>query len=95
VAWSFLYTLLARSDPSAITFTSPSDAKAVLAGFNALYFSVQVLTTITFGDIVPVSNTARMMALVEAIVGVFYLAILVARLVGLYSGGESSNGDAA
>jgi hypothetical protein len=49
-------------------------------------FSVQILTTITFGDILPV-YIARMLALVQSTSGVFYMAILVARLVGLYASG--------
>jgi hypothetical protein len=62
-----------------------------MSGFTALYFSVQILTTITFGDILPVSNIARMLALVQSTSGVFYMAILVARLVGLYSSGGTSD----
>jgi hypothetical protein len=93
LAWSFIYTILWRGDPSALVFTNPVDSKAELRGFNALYYSVQVLTTITFGDILPVSNLARMLTLVEAVFGVFYLAILVARLVGLYSSAGTSNGE--
>ena len=51
----------------------------------ALYYSVQVITTITFGDILPVPNIARMTAIVEATTGVFYMATLISRLVGLYA----------
>lgn len=85
VAWASLYTLQARWDPHAFSFTDPAGGEPKLANFTALYFSVQILTTITFGDILPVSNIARMTSLVEAMVGVFYMAILVARLVGLYA----------
>ena len=46
---------------------------------------MQVITTITFGDILPLSNIARMMTIVEATAGVFYMAILISRLVGLYA----------
>jgi hypothetical protein len=91
VVWAFIYTLLARWQPSAFEWTSPNDARIALSGFTALYFSVQILTTITFGDILPVSNIARMLALVQSTSGVFYMAILVARLVGLYSSGGTSN----
>jgi hypothetical protein len=95
VAWAFLYTLLARWEPNAFVFTDASAAKQSLSGFTALYFSVQILTTITFGDILPLSNIARMMSIVEATAGVFYLAILISRLVGLYAShppsGETSN----
>lgn len=85
VVWSLLYTVLALKDPGAFAFTEPSDAHAKLEGFKALYFSVQVITTTTFGDIMPISDAARMLALTEATLGLFYLAILVSRLVGVYS----------
>jgi len=48
-----------------------------------LYFSLTTLTTTGYGDIVPVSPFARSMANLESIVGQFYLAITVARLVTL------------
>ena len=89
VAWSFLYTIVAAFDPSAFAFTASSRADNTMRGFTALYFSIEALTTIAFGDILPVSNVARMLALVEGTTGIFYMAILVARLVGLYSSGKS------
>jgi hypothetical protein len=91
IVWAFIYTLLARWQPGAFDLTNANDAKNAMTGFTALYFSVQILTTITFGDILPVSNVARMLALVQSTSGVFYMAILVARLVGLYSSGGPSN----
>ncbi|QDU91536.1 Ion channel [Pirellulimonas nuda] len=89
VDFSFFYTLLARWEPGSFEFTYPRDAGAKLAGFMALYYSIQVLTTITFGDILPVTNVARMLSLVEGAVGLFYLAILISRLVGIYSAGNA------
>jgi hypothetical protein len=85
IVWSLFYALLARWDPQAFVFTEPAHADATLQDFLAVYFSVQVITTITFGDIMPVSNLARMAVLLEATVGMFYLAILVSRLVGAYT----------
>jgi hypothetical protein len=49
-----------------------------------LYFSFATLTTLGYGDIVPVSAIARTLATLEAITGQLYLAVLVARLVGLH-----------
>ena len=47
--------------------------------------SATLLRTVAYGDIVPVSNLARMLAGLEAIVGLFYMTMLVvARLVTLY-----------
>ena len=49
-----------------------------------LYFSLTSLTTLGFGDIVPVRAPARMFAALEAAFGVLYIAITVARLVASY-----------
>ena len=49
-----------------------------------LYFSFVTLTTLGYGDITPTSHAARALATGEAITGQLYLAIFVARLVGLH-----------
>jgi len=43
------------------------------------------LSTIGYGDITPVSRVAKMLCVTEAITGMFYVAVLVARLVSIYS----------
>jgi hypothetical protein len=48
-----------------------------------LYFSLTTLTTTGYGDIVPVDPLARSLANLESVLGQFYLAITVARLVTL------------
>lgn len=48
-----------------------------------IYFSLTTLSTIGFGDITPITLQARYVAVAEGITGQFYLAILVARLVGM------------
>ncbi len=73
VVWSMLYRVLSLMDPD---------------GFNAstgfTYFSYATLTTAGYGDIVPVSHFARVLANLEAIHGQMFLTIFIARLVGLY-----------
>jgi hypothetical protein len=49
-----------------------------------LYLSLVTLTTLGYGDITPVSPPARMLAAFEAVVGILYIAITVARLVAAY-----------
>jgi len=49
-----------------------------------LHFSFVTLTTLGYGDITPVSAPAKSLASVEAVCGVLYIAILVARLVASY-----------
>lgn len=48
------------------------------------YFSFETLTTLGYGDIVPRSPVARMLATLEAVMGQIYLTVLIARLVGLH-----------
>jgi hypothetical protein len=50
-----------------------------------LYLSLVTLTTLGYGDILPVSQPARTMAALEAATGVLYIAITVARLVAAYA----------
>jgi hypothetical protein len=50
-----------------------------------IYYSYTTLTTVGYGDILPVTWWARSFANAEAVIGVLYLAILMARLVGLYA----------
>jgi hypothetical protein len=52
---------------------------------NAVYYSFVTLTTMGYGDILPLSRAARMLAVSEATTGVLYMSVLIARLVGMYS----------
>jgi hypothetical protein len=49
-----------------------------------LYFSLVSLTTVGYGDIVPVSGLARPVVVLEGVFGTLYLAVMIARLVGLH-----------
>jgi hypothetical protein len=51
----------------------------------AVYFSFVTIATLGYGDIAPASDAAGGIAVVEAVIGQFYLAVLVARLVSLYA----------
>jgi hypothetical protein len=50
--------------------------------FLLIYFSLSTLTTLGYGDITPASGAARGVAVVEAVSGQFYLAVLIAELIG-------------
>ena len=52
----------------------------------SIYFSFVTLTTLGYGDIVPISPFARTLSITEALIGSFFIAILIAKLVGLGSG---------
>jgi len=52
---------------------------------DSVYFSFVTLATLGYGDIVPASLAARSLAVLEAVFGQLYLAVLVARLVSIYA----------
>jgi hypothetical protein len=85
VLWSLAYTLVGRLIPGAFQFSATPDANRPLAGFESLYFSFTTLGTIGYGDIVPVANVARLLAMLESTIGMFYVTLLIARLVSLYA----------
>jgi hypothetical protein len=49
-----------------------------------LYFSFVTMTTLGYGDLLPLSGAARLLAYLQAVFGQFYIAILVAGLVSAY-----------
>lgn len=79
--WAVTYGVLEKLQPG--SFAGLSE----IGGSNwvhFLYFSLTTLTTLGYGDVTPVSAPAQIWANFEAIAGVLYLTILVARLVSLY-----------
>jgi hypothetical protein len=89
--WSFAYTVIAAAIPDAFAFGTGPESSHVMKGFNSIYFSFATLSTIGYGDISPVAGGARMLAVTEAVVGMFYVTMLIARLVSLYSAGDSAS----
>jgi Na+/citrate or Na+/malate symporter len=49
-----------------------------------MYFSFTVLTSTGFGEITPVTKMARALIIIEQVLGVMYVAFLIARLANLY-----------
>ncbi len=89
--WAFAYILVARLSADAFAFTAGPASSHLMKGFTAIYFSFITLCTVGYGDIVPASGAARMLAMMEGITGTLYMAVLVARLVSLYSTQEPSS----
>ncbi len=83
--WMFAYALLAQLLPGSFAVATGDSSDGSMDGFNALYFSFVTLSTVGYGDITPVSRPARMLSILEATTGIFYVTILIARLVAVYS----------
>jgi len=82
VIWAMVYTLLDIISPGSFHGISRLDEPGWDSAW--LYFSFVTMTTLGYGDLLPVSATARALAYMQAVVGQFYIAILVAGLVSAY-----------
>jgi hypothetical protein len=94
VAFMFVFQLLEIVRPGSLSGISDEVRGNRSSLVDALmYFSLVCLTTMGYGDIVPVSGFARPIAVLEGVVGQLYLAVMIARLVGLHiaSGVRSSD----
>lgn len=84
--WAFGYFLLELLSPGAISLGSEinsqsMDSRELIA--EVIYFSFVTITTLGYGDITPVSQLAKSLVIVEALVGQIYIAIVIARLVAI------------
>lgn len=80
IIWAALYREMEILSPG--SFAGPDDS---LGFSNFIYFSYVTLTTLGYGDILPVTQKARSLAILEAITGIVFLGTLIARLVSLYT----------
>jgi ion channel len=83
LTFGLFYITLRDLQPNAFSFGSGAPLTEQQAIPVMIYFSLTTLSTIGFGDITPITLQARYAAVAEGITGQFYLAILVARLVGM------------
>jgi Ion channel len=93
--WAAAYLLVARLTPGAFTLLYGAARTGRMERFDTLCFSFGSLTSLGCNDIVPVTRVARMLTVVESTTGVLYLAVMMARLVALYSNAERKRPDRA
>jgi hypothetical protein len=79
-----IYALLMIGEPASFKFPSSAvmDSDNVFRS-DLVYFSLVTIATLGYGDIVPQMGLAKMLVVVEAVLGQFYVAVLVAWLVGM------------
>ena len=90
LAWVYVFALIDMGFPGSFKIDPTSETLAVGHLLvrrqlpRLLYFSYATLTTLGYGDIVPLRGPAQTACYLEAIVGQMYLTVLVARLVGMH-----------
>ncbi len=91
VIWSIAYTVLEFLQPG--SFKGMTEMVSPLRNPDWIYFSFVTITTLGYGDITPVTQTAKTLSFAEAIVGQFYIAVLVAGLVSAYISTKKDGSD--
>jgi Ion channel len=86
--WTTLYLALDAFHPGSIQIGNPAERET-----NLLYFSLITLSTIGYGDIVPLTGEARILSALEGVTGVLYIAITVALLVSRFRTEPSDSHD--
>jgi len=86
IAFTFacLFMLVQQAAENAFHIAVTNDPDGELTWSEAMYFSFTVLTSTGFGEITPVTDSARSLIVIEQVLGVMYVAFLVARLANLY-----------
>jgi hypothetical protein len=81
VLWAYLYAIVGFFYPESYMVVGQPDR---LVYADALYLSITVLTSTGFGDVTPLTRAARGVCMIEQITGGLFVAILIARLAGVY-----------
>jgi hypothetical protein len=84
LVFAVAFGLLERFSLGSFTGLEAAEQPGIRDFSQLIYFSYVTVTTLGYGDIVPVGRGVRALAAGEAILGQLYLAILVARLIGLH-----------
>jgi Ion channel len=92
VAWGFTYVYAAAQVVFPGSFIGEAGS-AQREWFELLYLSFSVLTSVGLSDVVPVLPQARSLVIIEMVAGVLYVALVVARLVGLTAPRAGSSAD--
>jgi hypothetical protein len=80
-----LYQSLDELLPGSFGFSSGAVADQALIYPEYVYYSFITLTTTGTGDIIPLTDIARSFAMLEAVAGTLFIAVLIARLIGIIS----------
>jgi len=86
--YSIVIALVILLDPSAYHFQDPITGSAgLLTHFDeCLYYGFSALTTVTYGDVLPISPVAKSLSAAMGLTGQMYVAVIIAMLVGKYAG---------
>lgn len=90
LTWTFIYGLIDSLEPGSFAISEAITAwRDAHPGQPAMsifhYYSFVTLTTLGYGDVSPISETARTLSWIEAVIGQLFIAVTIARLVGMHA----------
>ena len=88
ITWAAAYFLLVAVQPNGIVMDPVRHANHTMDWFDCVFYSFVTLTSLGYGDIVPITPQARSLSILEAVSGIMYVAVLIARLVSLHSAAQ-------
>jgi hypothetical protein len=83
LAWAFAYTFVVVQALQPGSFTAAADPAADRTWTELLFLSFTTLSSTGLSDVIPVRGHARSVVMLEQVAGVFYIAMVVTRLIGL------------
>jgi Ion channel len=83
-SFSSVYGMVAALQPKAFFMDPQFNVHTTLSRFDCIYYSFGTITSLGAAGIVPVTAQARSVSILEAVLGILYLAVLIARLMGAY-----------
>jgi hypothetical protein len=89
LTFAVLFGLLELVQPDAFRVAESHATGGQLGWVGMMYFSFTVLTSTGFGEITPYTDMARSLIVIEQVLGVMYVAFLIARLANLYGRGRA------
>ncbi len=84
-AFATLYDFVETIHPGSFQFNTINAGDAPMRWRNLIYYSFTTLTTTGYGDVTPASTHAQSLSIIEGIIGVLFVAVFVARLIGMYN----------
>lgn len=82
--WASAYGIVVYADPAAVYINPTNNPDSRVSFPDLVYYSITTLTSTGYGEMTPVSPAARALAMLQQLTGVLFVAILIARLTGLY-----------
>jgi voltage-gated potassium channel len=84
ITFALVYYIISRLEPGAFYVNATRSADVIGGWPSYVYFSFVTLSTVGYGDITPASQLVRSVVILQVVTGVFYVAVLIGRLVDLY-----------